>query len=63
MWVYTDVIKDESSQQHEDVNGDDHTDDRVYTMMSIYSLVFDSYVQDLHWVLSWSEPKLDFFAG
>ena len=50
MWVYTDMIEDESSQQHKDFDEDDHTDDRVYTVMSIYSLVFDLHVQDLHLV-------------
>ena len=35
MWVYTDVIEDESSQQHKDDDRDDHTNDRVYTVMSV----------------------------
>ena len=59
MWVYTNVIE-ESSQQHEDDDRDDHTRDRFYTVMSVYSLVFDSHVQDLHRVQSWSVPKLDY---
>ncbi len=42
-----------------DVNEDDHIDDRVYMVMTIYSLVFDSHVWDLHQVQTWSEPKLD----
>jgi hypothetical protein len=58
MWVYTDEVEDESSQQHEDVDEDDHTDDRVYTVMSIDRLVFDSHVQDLHRVQNWSKIVL-----
>ena len=33
----------------------------VYMVMSIYSLIFDQHVQDLHGVQSLSVAKLDFW--
>ena len=59
MWFYTNEIEDEPSQHHEGDDEDGHTDDRVYTVMIIYRLVFDSHVHDLHQVRSWCEPKMD----